>query len=332
MQPFGFNVVPENGEDGVPIAIAGQVMVDIQKLLTDIGRCMVRTEMGLQNEIPRDIVDKFTLRIGGPTRNGLGSRIGKGAEALVGDALALMFDTLNFLGQGAIGIWMDDKFKDPFERVSIAKDLIALTDHLSGNVLVYGPNEDRRQFRTLDREKLMRYTKSGAEWCRIVGHVSSDPRYKGHWTVLNAGAPVPLNVSKKVSRDRLDAASRRGAVSIIGNVSKTPEGRIISVNNAEGFEERSEVEFGRIVTSECVIPLAVPVTADVGYAAKGGWRMTNRPLGIDVSKPTWDECVLAFHNYFVFLYDSYVQSGRTFEGSDGEAQALMASFLPPAGA
>ncbi len=329
MQPFSFNVVPEKGEDGIPIAIAGQVMVDIQNLLTDIGRCMIRTEMRLQNEIPESIADKFTLKIGGSSNKGLGSKVGKGSEALVEDALTTLFETLKFFGQGRVGIWMEDRFPDPFERVNIAKDLVALNDHLSGNVLIYGPAGDLKEFRKLDREKLLMYVKNGAERWTVVGKISSDPRYKGHWTFANSPKAVPLNPSKKVPKGMLDNASRAGVVTVLGNISKTVDGRIVSINNAEYYEEHTEIAFRRMISAKNDVPLAAPLVANVSYSPdKKTWNMSYEPLGIAISKPSWDECVIAFHEQFILLYEVYTESTKPFEGEEKEAQALLMTFLP----
>ena len=329
MQPFGFNVISENAKEGIPIAIAGRVMVDIQNLLTDIGRHIVRSEMLLQNEIPPEILNKFTLRIGGSSNKGLGSNVKTGSEELMDVAIKILFETLNYLGRGASGFWVANKFPDPFERVSIARDLVALNDHLDGNVLVYGPPNDQRQFRKLDREKLLSYIRSGAERYTVIGKVSSDPRYKGHWNFISSDAPVSLNPIKKSPKGMMEKAAASGVVEVMGSVSKNTEGRVLSINNAESFNEINEVMFYRIITAESNLLLVAPVVASVSYVpGTKMWRMAHSDLGIDVSRPTWDECVVAFHKEFVYLYETYVQTNKTFQGDDKKAQALFMTFLP----
>ncbi len=328
MQPFGFNVVSEDGNTGVPIAVAGQVMVDIQSLLTDIGRCIIRSEMRLQNEIPERIVDRFTLRIG-TSRFGLGSKIGNESEALMEEALSRLFDTLNYLGRGSSGFWIEEKFKEPFERVTIARDLVQLNDHLSGYVLMYGPRSDPREFRSLDREKILQYVRNGAERWTAVGRIAPDPKFKGHWTFSNSEKAVPLSMTKRLPERMVKNAQKSGAVTVLGNISKTPDGRIVSINNAESFTPESSIAFSRIISSEHDISLAADLVASVEYVpGKNLWRMTYDPLGITVSKPSWDECVMAFHEEFAFLYESYVESGKDYVGEDKKAQDLMLTFLP----
>ena len=68
MDSFGFKVIsanPSKKKKGVPISVAGQTMVDVQKLLTDIGCMLIRLEIREQNEVPDSLKKKFDLNIGG---------------------------------------------------------------------------------------------------------------------------------------------------------------------------------------------------------------------------------------------------------------------------
>ncbi len=330
MKPFGFNVVSENREEGVPVATAGQIMVDIQNLLTDIGKCMLRTEMSLQNSIPDSLADKFTLRIGGSSDKGVGSKVSDGSEELFEEALGMLFKTLTFFGQGRVGIWMEDKFPDPFERINIAKDLVALNDHLSGTVLIFGPASDKREFRRLDREKLLQYVRNGAERCRVIGKVSADPRFKGHWTFSNSAYQATISPSKMMPKETLDNAAKSGIVAVLGNISKSVDGRVVSVNNAEECIEHSTIAFRRMISSKRDVRLSATLYADIGYAAdRKLWVMSYKPLNIIVSKPSWDECVIAFHEEFILQYEIYTEESNTFEGEEKKAQALLMTFVPP---
>ena len=88
MQPFSFRVVAEDESEGIAIAVAGQTIVDIQNLLTDIGRDMIRTDLRLQNGIPDALLDKFILRTGGQSANGIGTKPADHADVLIDDAMA----------------------------------------------------------------------------------------------------------------------------------------------------------------------------------------------------------------------------------------------------
>lgn len=56
MQQFDFKVVnAEDPEGEVPVKVAGQIMVDVQNLLSDIGELMVRQELRTQGLLPDGI-------------------------------------------------------------------------------------------------------------------------------------------------------------------------------------------------------------------------------------------------------------------------------------
>ncbi len=65
MDSFRFKVVSAdpNSKKGIPISVAGQTMVDVQRILTDIGCMLMRLEMRLQNEVPEKLKKKFDLTI-----------------------------------------------------------------------------------------------------------------------------------------------------------------------------------------------------------------------------------------------------------------------------
>ena len=67
MQPFNFKVVRSDDKDSqVPVSVAGQTMVDVQQLLTDIGALMIRRELRLQNDMPEDLMRRFCLSMDRP--------------------------------------------------------------------------------------------------------------------------------------------------------------------------------------------------------------------------------------------------------------------------
>ena len=67
-QPFNFKVVPVDDENAsVPVSVAGQTMVDVQNILTDVGTSMVRQELRLQNPVPKELVRRFDLSMASST-------------------------------------------------------------------------------------------------------------------------------------------------------------------------------------------------------------------------------------------------------------------------
>ena len=67
-----------------------------------------------------------------------------------------------------------------------------------------------------------------------------------------------------------------------------------------------------------------------GYnSKKGTWTLDCDALGISISKPSWDECVIAFHEYFVFLWETYEENDGELEGEEAEVRDFLRSLAFP---
>ena len=76
-QPFNFKVVPVDDENAsVPVSVAGQTMVDVQNILTDVGTSMVRQELRLQNPVPKELVRRFDLSMASSSGRDVAGRAG----------------------------------------------------------------------------------------------------------------------------------------------------------------------------------------------------------------------------------------------------------------
>ena len=76
-QPFNFKVVPVDDENArVPVSVAGQTMVDVQRILTDIGTSMVRQELRLQNAVPGSLTARFDLAMSSSSGRDVDGRAG----------------------------------------------------------------------------------------------------------------------------------------------------------------------------------------------------------------------------------------------------------------
>ena len=65
MQQFNFKVVSAEDEDAeVPVAVAGQIMVDVQNLISHTGELMVRQELRTQDMLPDSSNKSPTQRAG----------------------------------------------------------------------------------------------------------------------------------------------------------------------------------------------------------------------------------------------------------------------------
>lgn len=330
MHSFGFKVVPsDDGAPGVPVAVAGQTMVDIQRLLTDIGSMSVRLELRIQNRVPDALSRKFDLSIGGVSDDGIGSDPAEGDEALMESALDMLGRTLDFLGKGVVGTWMTDNYPEPVGRARIARDIIDLHDHLCGMTLIYGTPEDQREFRRIDREKLLAYAEEDVSSvpAAFIGVISRDPVRKNRWLISNSASPVDISFDSNIAQSDIPSFASAGPVIVTGMVMRDADGDVTGLRSVNGRYTFPEVKFHRIVTPERDIVLLNPTVAHPSYdAAKGLWHLSCDELGIDVSKPTWDECVSSYHEYFAFLWEEYCESDGELEGEELDIRNLLRSM------
>jgi len=330
MHSFGFKVVSSDPDDtsGTPIAVAGNVMVDVQKLLTDIGCMDIRIEMRFQNRIPEDLKEKYKLRTGG-TVSSLESAPSKGNEAALESAINTLFATLGFLGKGAMGTWMEDTFQDEDSRRAIAQDLIDLTRHLEGYKLVYKARAYEKIFDGVDIEKMSVYTTDRDEISAAVGIISRDPVKMNHWNISSDSRLIPITFNKDIAPSSIPMFASAGPVIVVGSVTRDAQGDIVSVEGVSGCYRFPEIRFLRVISANGDRNLLNPIIARPGYdSEKKAWTLDCDELGASVSKPSWDECVKSFHDYAVFLFDTYAGDNGDFEGEELEIREYLLSLLP----
>jgi hypothetical protein len=304
-------------------------MVDVQKILTDIGTSDIRIALRLQNEIPEPIKKKFELTIGGSSDSGMSSGPTEGNDSALEDALTTLCETLDFLGKGAVGSWMTDKFEDDESRCQITLDLVDLNDHLAGYTLEYGIEGNMNRFRNLDKEKILRYTYNSDWVSGAIGVVVKDSVKKNHWNFTNDQYLVALNFAKNIVASDIPSFAKAGPVIIMGEVRRNEEGHIVSIERVKGCYSLPEIKFYKIVTSNSDRNLLNPLVAIPGYDPETDrWTLRNDNVGISITKPSWDECVIAFHDYAQFLFESYVDSGKEFEGEEKDISDFLKSLLP----
>lgn len=333
MRQYGFKVVPAEGDAAVPVAVAGQAMVDIQKLLTDIGTMLVKVELRVQGDLDPRLKAKFDLKIGGSSGSGIGSDPDKGSEDLMEESMKMLCSTLDFLGKGVVGDWFDDYFPDPYGRREVARDVLALCDHLDGFFLEYGPADAQRRFGRIDREKVAAVADRDVSKIPavVIGVIYRDPVKVNHWHISNGSDDLEITFADNIAKNDIPEFAKAGPVIVSGSVRLDDEGRRTAVTDVSGCYTFPMVKFQRIITPQRDIPLLNPAIGTPGYdAEKGLWHLSCELLGIDESKPSWDECVLAFHDYFEFLWETYCDTEETFEGEEAEVQEYLRSLMPVA--
>lgn len=310
MTGFTVNVVSEKEDKRVPIGVAGQIMVDIQDLFRHIGEYLISREMRLQEAVPRSLGDKFTIymdKTGGivldastetPETEGYGN--------VVDDALKVLEATLDTLGSGTGGYWVDDNFTDAIYRNQVVIDIVALYQDLNdreGYALMYGSGSELKKFGKVDVEKMAKFISergmsvNGAT-VGVIENMGSRPG-SSRFTLNNGSDTVRITFS-----DQKFAGNAGKACIVAGKINYSEEGKISSVENIYDVVPLTTIKFRRVISSNGDVTLKVPVDADVTFR-DGKWILSNKDLGILASKQRWDDAVTEFHDFFVFLWTEY---------------------------
>ena len=330
-QPFNFKVVPVDDENAsVPVSVAGQTMVDVQNILTNVGTSMVRQELRLQNPVPKELVRRFDLS--------MASSSGRDVDTVAEGDDTLMLDALNGLVRELDLANMADT-RDPLgnhrEALALRKlysDILALADHLEGYSLMYGTGDELKKFRLTRRDSLKEVAEdasasfSGA----VIGSIRHDPVRKNRWLISNGRDCVPVTFASNISTTDIPLFAEAGPIIASGTIVTDEDGQVKEVRAVIGCYSFPTVKFHRIITAERDILLLNPVEATPGYnQKKDAWTLDCEALGISVSKPSWDECVIAFHEYFVFLWETYAENDGELEGEEAEIREFLRSMALP---
>lgn len=311
MAGFTFNVISEKNDKRVPISLAGQIMVDVQDLFRHIGEYLISRELRLQEAVPAKLSDKFTIymdKTGGivldastyiPETEGYGN--------VVEDALQMLEITLDTLGSGTGGYWVDDNYKDAIYRNQIVIDIVALYQDINdkeGFALMYGSGTELKRFGQVNVQKMANFISERGLSVNSVtvgnvetaGNRSSNTRY-----VLNTGySSVKLTFSDPKYAKNLE----NGPSIVAGKINYSEEGKIASVENVYETSPFTTIKFRRIISSTGDVSLKVPVDVNVSFK-DGKWVLMNKDLGILSSNSRWDDAVTDFHDYFIFLWTEY---------------------------
>ena len=331
MHSFGFKVVPADGDGRVPVAVAGQTMVDIQKLLTDIGAMLVRAELGIQGDVPADLISKFDLKIGGTSDSGIGAGADEGNDDITEDAMNVLCSTLDFLGKGVVANWFTDNFSDPLGRREIARGIIQLADHLEGYRLIYGAEGDTRTFGSIDRDRILEEAEKDISKipATFIGTIYRDPVRTNHWHITNGAEDFEITFADSIERSDIPGFAAAGPVVVSGYACIDSEGKRTAVSNVSSCYPFPDVKFHRIITPERDIRLLNPAIAIPSYdSEKKLWHLACDLIGADSAKPSWDECVRSFHDYFAFLWETYCESDEEFQGEEQEIREYLKSLEP----
>lgn len=329
MQPFNFKVVPSDDENAhVPVSVAGQTMVDVQNILDDIGSEMVRQELRLQNGVPEGLLRRFSLSMDMSSGRDVGA-VTEGDDTLMLDALNNLIRELE-LANMTEGRGAPSNHLEAYARRKLAHDMLALSEHLDGYRLYFGVGDNLKHFNLSRREAVSKIAEdtersiSGA----VIGRISQDPARKGRWLISNGGEGVPITFASNIASSDIPLFAEAGPLIASGTVVCGDGGEVKELRAVVGCYSFPSVKFHRIITADRDIVLLNPVEAVPGVNQKGKWTLGCDDLGISVAKDSWDECVVAFHEYFAFLWETYVETDAEFEGEEQEIRDLLLSMAP----
>ncbi len=326
MQQFNFNVVDsQDAERDVPDHVAEAVMGDIQALITDVGELLVRRELRTQNLLPSWMESRFSLR---PIE---GASEGRRDGTLLESALLSVLDEFDAARRP---MKVPDEAANHIEaegRRRIARDMLSLSDHLDGYTLMYGTDGNSVRLRinnkaALEIEASDRYL---PPLSAVIGIIRKDPVRKSRYQFSNGIDTVPISFEDSFPY-QVDSITVAGPVIVTGTIVTDADGNLKEVRSAENCYDFPMVRFHRIITDRRDILLFNPVMAAPTYSdSTRMWSLANEDLGIDVSRASWDEVVVAFHDYFMFLWETYAESDDDFVGEEKEVRDFLLSMSFP---
>lgn len=306
---MNISVMPRDGESKIPISVAGNVLADIQNILTHIGEYLIMRDLKLQNSVDIKLSGLFDLYMD-PTAGVTMGTSSLSTSGIVDDALALMERTLTGMGSGAGGYWIDDTFSDPRFRRSIVRDIIKLASDLrkkGGYCLRFSADS---MFDNVDTERLQEYLErmnmaNDDATCGVIRSVSSrSGRADGLRLEIGEERLKLSFITPEVEEDAFRLKDR--SVIVAGRIRYSGE-RISEVSDIGKVVPFDTIKLKRMISGEGDVSLSEPLKVGVGIDSSGMWSLRNDDLGIRISKAVWDEAVVAFHDYFMFLWNYYLQ-------------------------
>ena len=315
---FGITVKSEKEDKRIPVAVASDVMFDIQLMLTHIGESFISDEFGSYERPADDLTERFTLYLD-PNSGGISFKTaaGKGKSSLMDKAVAKLRATLETMGSGAGTYWMEDNFKDPRYRCMVLYDLIQLSKHMSadrGYTLMFGQDGNEKRFSPIDIEKAEAFLSRNGKIAKgTVAGILNNVQTKRNAPMFGFVVGGDRAKISFRSRDVENEASKcsNGAVLVTGTLRYADDGSL-----AEVFDIVSVIPFVKKVIKHMIsahrdILLTEAAEASVEYDAKNTvWKLACPDLGISSSDRSWDRAVAGFHDYFIFLCDTYLTDDR----------------------
>lgn len=325
MNTLIFNVAPE-GEKDLSDEQADRIMNNVQSLLKHVGMYIVTAEMGLQGRAPEGFESKFDLSPEPIER--------KDENSVLNSALVMLENTLDVASSEIINRWLSEKYTDPRYKVAIANDLMALCEDLDGCKFNYGCG---RMVKSLSNTRSERFRDSANAdtkniTCALAGVIGRKTDMKGRNAYyLDTGAHVcKITTGKEFNEKTAEKYSNAGACLVSGIAVLNENDDVIEIKDICGVNDFPGIVFKRIITPDRDLALLNPASADVSFDRKSRkWTLKNELLGISLSKPSWNDAVAGFHDYFMFLWETYVDEPKDGLGEEEmEIRDFLLSMVP----
>lgn len=334
---FNFKVVPKEEGRRIPVSVAGKVMVDVQSLLSHIGEHLIAKELNMLTDVPDEWMFRFQLCVDNGSGTSISSSVDIGDDysgALMKSAIELLETTLDTVGGSAMGDWIYDNYPDPKYRKMILKDLLDLSEDTTGFVLMYGSDNESKEFAGIGRNKISVFidedtrsfpgTIEGA-LCRARTSDNNPSIYLSCGNIY-----VPVVFSGTISETDALPYCTRGPCRIKGTLVYSDDGLLTEIRNVSEMEDFPFVLFFRIITADRDMLLNNPLTANIDYDRDSRtWTLSSELLEISVSKQDWDIAVSEFHDYFMFLWEIYAEKSEERLGDEEvRIKEYLLSLIP----
>ena len=288
------------GDEGrIPIDIAGGVMVGIQRLLGDLGRYSLKTTLGLQGDVPQELLSRFTLYVDDSASSIMSSAdLGsEGHNDMMQHALSEMVSLLDMIGKGSFEEVLT-KYPDPRYRLRIADDLRTLLECLRGLELHYSADG-------------MEGTVSGeASSLDVLSENARSFLGEAAGVLRRSGGDVFLEIGKEsVALEYDDDGLTDSPCVISGRIHLSDGGRMECISDITSAEGLPYILFYTAVSSDKELALGNPLSAEVDYDnVQRQWVLSNGDLGLSISGEDLDSTILEFHEQFVFMWELYKEN------------------------
>lgn len=325
MDTLKFNVVPVDGGE-LSESKKERIMGHVQTLLEHIGMYIVTAEMGFQGPTPEAFRSKFSLSPEPKER--------EGGDTVLKTALVWLENTLDVAGTGMIDDWLTRTYTDPRYRVAVAKELMALCYGLDGDRFSYGRGKSLKDFLNADAERFRKSSEADVKkfTCSLAGVIDRKTDGKGRRGYeLNVGSKsYDIVLWKEFDKKDAERCSAKNSCLVSGLAVLDDTGDIVDVRNLCGADDFPGIVFKRMITPERDIILLNPLTAEIKFDRMSDkWNLSNDILGISSAGSEWNKAIVDFHEYFVFLWETYAEGAKDdLSEEETEIREYLLSMVP----